>query len=273
MKKIVFIGGGHITQALIQGLVHSEVSPSEIIVSNPTLAKMRNFLIKTKVNSTTDNKFAVKNSSIIFICVRPAVVKRVVQEIRSSILTDAVIISVAACINFDLLYRYFGRKKVKLVRIMPNIPVKENKGVIGFIAGTSVSLKEKTAITGMLKKLGFVFECTNEKLLDKLSLISGCGPGIVSYFINTLKNESQHLGFSADQSETIALKTYEGTIAHLIQQQISPQTLVKEVATPGGVTESIIMTLSTKYPLLLRKSLKSGYDRITNIARELEEKA
>ena len=81
------------------------------------------------------------------------------------------------------------------------------------------------------------------------------------------------MGFSEAEAEKIAVKTFEGTIVHLLHNNRSPQTLVKEVATPGGITEKIIVTLSTKYPLLLRKSLISGYDRITSIARELKEKS
>ena len=273
MKKIAFIGGGHIAQAMINGLIQSSFKPANICVSNPTLTKLREFLVKTKVRSTTNNKFAVKNADIVFITVRPTVVKHVINEIKESVTSRMVIVSVAACIDFALLNRYFDGNVVKLMRIMPNIPVKEKKGVIGLIAGSAVTLREKATVTNLLESLGLIVECTNEKLLDKLSLISGCGPGVTAFLIDTLENEARLMGFSEAAAEKIAVKTFEGTIAHLLHHKRSPQTLVKEVATPGGITEKIIQSLSSGYPQLLRKSLKSGYDRITSITKELKEQS
>lgn len=271
MKKITFIGAGHIAQAMIHGLIQSGFNPANICVSNPNLFKLRNFLAMTKVISTTDNKFAVKDSDVIFITVRPSVVKSVIFEIKSEVPTHAIIISVAACVDFVLLTHYFDSKKVKCMRIMPNIPVGENRGVIGWTAGKNITKKETDGVLRLLKPLGSLISCKNEIELDRLSLISGCGPGVVSYLIDVLIQEAKRFGFSRDTAESLAIETFAGTVVHLRKHKKSPQSLVTAVATSGGITESIITQLSRQYPCLLRKSMQSGYDRITKVAKKLKD--
>lgn len=272
MNKIAFIGGGHIAQALAQGLIMGGIDPSTITVTNPTLGKLARFSKKTKAHTTTDNRNAVQNADIVFITVQPDIVKQVIDEIKESISSGMIIISVAACVDFALLSRYFGKRmKVKLVRILPNIPVEERKGVVGITYNSQVTAKDRKKVTKLLQRLGLVIECKSEKMREKLGLISGCGPGVVGYLIEAMKKEAQRFGFTPQESESIAIKTFEGTIAHLKAAKINPNQLVAAVATPGGITEKIIQTLSSGYPQLLRKSLMRGYDRITNITKELKE--
>jgi len=272
MENFVFIGGGHICQAMVSGLIAKEsINPSSITIATPHPSCFARSLKMDGVNVIRDNKKAATHADILFITVKPNVVKRVIHKIRDTISSSTLVVSVAACVDFALLSRYFGKKKVKLIRIMPNIPVAERKGVIGVIVNSYVTSKERKMIMDFLQPLGLTIDCKSEEHLDKLSLISGCGPAVVGYLIQTLKEESTHLGFTPHQAETIALKTFEGTIAHMKAANISPRQLVSSVATPGGITERIIDTLSLKYPQLLRKSLRKGYDRITNVSKLLKE--
>lgn len=51
------------------------------------------------------------------------------------------------------------------------------------------------AITHLLSPLGLLITCKNDAELDKLGMISGCGPGYVGYFMHNLEKDVMSYGF------------------------------------------------------------------------------
>lgn len=255
IKKIAVIGMGHIGKAVINGLLRGGVKRSNLFLSN----------------ESDKNVHAVKKSDIIFICVKPAVVKEVICGIRPFLTDDKIIISVAACVSLKLLERYFNSKKLKIMRIMPNIPVAYGKGVVGFIDSPYLSGKERTAVLKILGNLGLTIVCKNEAMLDKLSLISGCGTGYAGYFMRNLEKVAENYGFSSDDRKRIILATFEGAIRHIMETKISFEGLVEKVATKGGITEEVINNLDKRnYFQNLKAGIDAGYAKIKKISNNLE---
>ena len=254
-KKIAILGAGHIGKAIFRGLLKSGVRRKDIYLSN----------------KSGKNGKAVKNSEIIFICVKPKVVKEVFGEIKSYLTENKIIISVAACASLNLLEKYAGTEKYKMVRIMPNIPVAYNLGVIGILFNTVVNDEEKKNIRKTLSKLGILVDCRDDEQLDRLSMVSGCGTGYVGYFMDNLENVAKTYGFNRKKRKQIVLATFEGAIRHLMETNISFSQLVEEVATPGGITEEVINHLKKKkFFENLKSGVDRGYDKVQKIAKILE---
>lgn len=270
-KNIAFIGAGHIGQALADGLVTAKaISAKNLILANPRLDCLYRFIDKS-IQVTTDNVEAVKGADVIFITVRPKVVKIVVEQINNYVKKDSIIISVAAGVTFDLLHKYFSAKDIKMVRIMPNIPVAYGLGVVGWV-GENLTANDKILIKSLLKPLGLVIECKDEKTLDKLSMISGCGIGYVAYFMNNLEKITKSYGFSEDETRRIVNQVFSGTNRHLEVIHESPEELIKAVATKGGITEEVIDSLDTgEFQHLLSESIKKGYDKMGKLTEELNQ--
>ncbi|MBD3840126.1 MAG: hypothetical protein IE878_07075, partial [Epsilonproteobacteria bacterium] len=57
-----------------------------------------------------------------------------------------------------------------------------------------------------------VFPLENEEDLDTVTLLSGCGPAIVSQFVEILANYGVDKGLSLEKSRTLALQTFKGTV-------------------------------------------------------------
>lgn len=181
-KKIAIIGGGHIGLALIQGLINSgKVSSSQLIVANPSLSKITH-LKKHGVEITTDNRIAAVKATLVFLAVKPFVVDQVLLEI-SDLVKDKLIISLAAVVTIDKLINRV--KNTKVLRIMPNMSISCNQGVIGLYA-KKLTGQDKKHIRELLTCLGLVVEVKKEKDLDALTLLSGCGPAIVAQFMDIL---------------------------------------------------------------------------------------
>ncbi len=259
-KKIAIIGTGHMGQALLEGLAHiNNLNLNNIIVANPSRLKPQTLRKHFGVQITTDNKKACIFADWIFITVKPFSVKQVVSEIKDT-LSNKLILSVAAGVDIRLLAQYLGSNKKKIIRIMPNIPVSQNQGIVGMYANKNVSTKELKSVTSLLSSLGEIIKVEKEQDLDTFTLLSGCGPAVVAYFINFLLRYGQENGLSYKDALKVALKTFEGTLIYLRNKKITPSILQDSVATKGGVTEAILVSFD-------RATLNKSFDEAMTIGR------
>lgn len=269
--KIGIIGFGHIGHALFDGLLRNKfLSSDNFILTNPNIDKIRRLIKTNKPMVTTNNTLAVQKSDVIVIAVKPKVVKSVITEIKAYLSRQKIVVSVAACVSLDLLNRYSSSDENKFIRIMPNIPVAYGIGVIGWVANKRVMKKDKIMFNKMFSSLGLLVRCRNEEMLDRLSLISGCGSGYVAYFMENLKKISKQYGFDKSLAQKIVLATFTGTIQHLRATKLEFNDFVQEVATKGGITEEVIRNME-KYNFysIFNTSVEKGYNKIKKISNEL----
>ncbi len=260
--EIGIIGAGHMGLALVRGFLRSGVKPSALIVASPQPSKLGT-LKRRGVWVVSDNRQAALRARIIMVAVKPQVVASVLSEIRDDVRTQLVV-SVAAGITVASIGRNL-RRKTRIARIMPNMPVADGRGVIGLFT-KNVPKTERNRLRGTLQRLGIVIEVAKEKELDALTLISGCGPGVVSYLLTLMAHEAQSLGLSETDATRVALATFEGTLRHLEARRISPQKLQTAVATKGGVTASMLLSLEkSSFKRDFAKAYKTGQKKIQSI--------
>jgi pyrroline-5-carboxylate reductase len=262
--RIAVIGAGHIGLALIEGLLRGrQISASKIILSSPAFGKIKK-LKKFNISVTSDNELAAAKSDIVFLAVKPALVRKVILEMREA-LKGKVVVSLAAGIPLAKLQTIGKGSGARFLRIMPNMSISCGQGVIGLFA-KGLQAKEKSKLKNLLETLGFCIEVKNENDLDVLTVISGSGPAIASYFIETLAASAQKLGLSRNSADAIAHKTFHGTLEYIDEYEISPQELMRSVATKGGVTEAILAKLNKeKINDKVLAGLKEGHAKIKKI--------
>lgn len=251
-KKIGIIGFGHMGKSLMKGLLNSGLKRENISISS----KLEN------------NKETAHQSELIFIAVKPFNVQTVLNEIKE-IVQNKIIISIAAGVNIYLIENYLGNSSQKIMRIMPNILISENVGCIGFYSNKYVKTYEKIEIIKLLSHIGTVIKVKKESDLDRLTLLIGCAPAIVSYFIELLTHYAKLKGLN-DNSLDIVLNSFSGVITYLKRKEIVPGLLIKSVSTKGGITEAIINNMEKKN--IKKKFIDSmtvGYKKINEIESKL----
>lgn len=250
-NKLAIIGVGHMGNALRKGLLNSGFKKENIILSN----------------QAGNNKKAAMQAAWIILVVKPLIAHQVIEEIKDSI-HDKLLISAAAAVSIRTIEEYTKNKKQKIIRIMPNINVAYNNGVIAFYANKFVSGKDKKQAISLLSMLGTVIEVKNEQYLDSLTLISACGPAVVSYFIKMLSKVALSIGFAKIDSELIALKTFSGTLTYLQNTKFSHTYLQNIVATKGGITEEILKSMDMRNLFsLFNESINSGKDKLDKLRK------
>ena len=154
---------------------------------------------------------------------------------------------------------------------MPNISVAYSLGVVGWVGNKNIRLADKKLIADLFVPLGILVACKNEEELDRVDIISGCGPGVIAYFINNFEKVTQSYGFSQREGAEMAQYVFAGTVAHLKKTGLSAQDLITAVATKGGITEEVIKNLNkNNFYMVLKKSFQKGYAKIGKITRDLE---
>lgn len=254
-KKIAIIGMGHMGKALVKGLIHGGFKKENILVSN----------------DSSENKKVAEQADWIILAVKPLSVQEVLQEI-TSLISEKILFSIAAGVSMQALAQMTTSNQ-KIIRLMPNLLVQYAQGIVGYHANTSITSEEKETTIGIFSGLGKVIECNNEDELDAITVIAGCGPALVAYFISLLRKSGQKLGLRKEVANSLTWQTFLGTLTLMEKANLQAEELQTAVATKGGITESIINSLDEKRFLSqFVKSLEQGYVKIKKIRQEVENK-
>ena len=234
-KKIGFIGAGNMGSTIIDGLVNSfENINGKIYVTDRTGQKAEKLCEKHDINLCENNAKLVLECDVIFLAVKPEVHWSVLEEISSYISDEKLIISMMAGITIEDINQHF-EQPVKIIRIMPNVGVTVNEGMIALSGGDNVGREEIDLAIELLSSIGRVDEI-EEHLMDAVTAISGCSPAYIAMFVEALADGSVLRGMPRDKAYMYAAQTLIGTGKMILEKGIHPGKLKDLVSSPAGVT-------------------------------------
>ena len=234
-KKIGFIGCGKMASAIINGVISSGFIPKNNIKGseiNPEFAE--NAQKRLGIDVITDNKALVMDSDIIFLVTKPNQVSDILEEIKSELTSDKLLVSIAAGVSTSKIENIVGRQRV--VRVMPNTPALVLEGMSGVCKGSYASESDLDFVAELLSNIGKVIKVT-EQQMDIVTAISGSGPAFFYKVIEDMARAGEKLGLDYEKSLTLATQTALGSAKMVFNRgEIPVQTLIDNVATKGGCT-------------------------------------
>lgn len=238
MKKdetvsIGIIGAGNMGGALARGLAKS-YRPENIGIFDIDGEKAGKTAKSMKIKHAETLKNLVDNRTIIILAVKPDGIVPVLNEIKSYIGSEHVIVSIAAGISLGAMQRAAGQQ-VKIVRAMPNTPAILGEGMTALCAGESVTGDEMATVLRIFQCAGRVLEVP-ERLMDAVTALSGSGPAFAFTFIQALADGGVKMGIPRDKAATMAAQTVLGAAKMVLESADDPITLRGRVASPGGTT-------------------------------------
>ena len=142
MKKLGFIGGGNMAEALVRGLVARKIfKPAELIVSDVDSPRRRKIKTALKVAVTNDNLEVIRESRAILLAVKPQQIDEVLTGVKSAEkirLHEKLFISIAAGITLARLTGALGAK-ARVIRVMPNAPAMVGRGMAALVRSKGAS--------------------------------------------------------------------------------------------------------------------------------------
>lgn len=239
-KTIAFIGGGHITEIIIENLLKAQaVSTENVIVSDPDQKRCELLENKFSVSTTNDNIKAAREGEILFINVRPQIVDEVLEDFRNASLQPGkILVTLAAGIPMEK-YQQLGQN-LAIVRALPNPPSQIGKGIIVISFNRFVLDIQQKKILQLFDSMGEVVILEEEHINTAMALSS---PSSILLFFESLIDAGVRKGLDRDTAIKIAYQTIVGVMEVWKKRQVSPEELLKEACTPGGISVESVAAL------------------------------
>ncbi len=234
MAKIGFIGMGNMGSAILKGLLKHGGS-QELQFTAAHKEKMEQVTRETGVPHAASNAACAAWSEYLILAVKPQYFDSVFHEIRQSLRPGQIVISLAPGIAIASLKERLGGQ-VRVVRAMPNTPALLGEGMTGIAYdGSAFAEEEQAELLRIFSACGRV-ERVEERQMDAVGCVSGCGPAFVYMFIEALADGGVKYGLPRKTAYEMAAQTVLGSAKMVLETGRHPGELKDAVCSPGGTT-------------------------------------
>lgn len=264
-KKIGFIGCGNMGSSMVGGLLKSGfIKPEQIIVSNKTEIPLKRLSDEFNVITTLNNKDVVKKSDIIFLAVKPNIYKSIIEEIKSELTNDKLIITIAAGITIENMEQWLG-DDLKIIRTMPNTPALVGEAMTAICPNKNVSEDELKYCIKIFKSFGEC-ETLEEKYFDGFIAVAGSSPAYVFMFIESMADGAVKLGIPREKAYKMAAQSVLGSAKMILETGKHPGELKDMVCSPAGTTIEAVIELEK---LGFRNSVIQAMDKCAEKSKNM----
>ncbi|GKU81098.1 pyrroline-5-carboxylate reductase [Niallia sp. NCCP-28] len=245
MTKIVFIGAGSMSEALISGIISSKMIDNEnIFVTNSSNKKRLNYLhSQYGVNFTYKLDELVQDADVVILAMKPKDVKQGIGNIQAYLSEKTLLISVLAGVSIKSLELLAG-KKLPVARAMPNTSAAVGKSATGIAVNETVTDTQMELILNIFQTVGLT-AVVEETKIDAVTGLSGSGPAYFYYIVEAMEKGASEIGLDPDIANDFIVQTLKGAAEMIATSKKSPLELRQNVTSPGGTTEAGIKVLES----------------------------
>ena len=268
-KKIGFIGGGNMAEAILKGMLSSKlVKASNIFISEPNKSRQTFLTAEFKVKAVKGNLDLVKKADVLIVAVKPQIIREVLKDIADQVDSKKLVISVAAGVPISQIENALSKgnkKKLCVVRTMPNTPSVVQEGVTAITAGKGVGKPDLKISHEIFQAVGRTVEVAEEQI-DAVTGLSGSGPAYIFMIIEALSDAGVKMGLSRQVANELTVQTVLGSALLVRETGTSPGELKNRVTSPGGTTIAGLHALEKGS---LRATLMNAVEKATLRSKEL----
>ena len=238
-KKVLVIGAGTMGLAYAKAVVRSEFfSIDNLMIADPNAAKFKELQQITRFDLFENVADCLSEAAQLLIAVKPYHATGLMADLKPMMKEDQLVVSIMAGVTIQSIQEGLGVHKV--VRAMPNLPAQVGKGLTSFTSSIEVSRLELSTVQQLLNTTGKSVYLDTENDIDASTGISGSGPAYVFYFMQSMLEAAQKMGFSDHDSKVLVSQTFEGAVELFNQSDLSPESWMDRVASKGGTTRAAL---------------------------------
>ncbi len=254
-KKIGFIGIGNMGQAIINGLLASNLIDKNDIIAYDCDSKKRDIVEKKGIKIAGSSNDLISKADIIILAVKPQIIGNVLNEIKMEMKKSQTIISIAAGITIKYIENLLG-DKIPVMRVMPNTPALVKEGMTAICRGKFATGKDEKIAEKIFSSVGKTIKI-RESLMDAVTGLSGSGPAYIFFIIEALIEAGKQVGLSKSDAEILTKQTLLGAAKMVIETGEDAAVLRRKVTSPGGTTEAALNYLNKeKFTQILIEAVK-----------------
>ena len=234
-KKIAFIGGGAMAEAIIKGVLGGGlIAASDIYVGNRTQKRCDYLNATYGVQAMTDNQAAVAEADLVIFAVKPQVAPvALTPALMAHLKPSAWVLSIMGSVSIEQLHAY--APGLPVVRTMPNTPLAVGAGMTAICCDEAVTESMRADAAAIFSSCGEI-EFVDEKAIEAITAISGCGPGYCFVIIDALADAGVRAGLPRALAIKLAAQTLAGSGKLCVESGLHPAQLRDQVTSPGGTT-------------------------------------
>ncbi len=233
MRTIAVLGCGNMGGAIIRGIASGREKIANIKVYDKDLSKVEAICDETGCISCSSEIDAVNGSEVVFIAVKPDMVRKLLGEIKDAC-KGKIIVSIAAGVNVYTFLDILGHN-AKVVRTIPNLPAVVGEALAGLFFH-NVSDEDKVYVERLFSSFGKTVTVYKEEQIDEMIAVTSSSPAYICMFVEALADGAVRAGFNRDDAYKMALQTIYGTAKLMLEKNIHPAVLKDQVCSPGGTT-------------------------------------
>lgn len=236
--KVGIVGFGTLGRAIAAGL-RGDARVEEIVATT-----RRGLAVpeQPEISVSADNAALARQAGVIILCVKPFQMEAVTRDIAPSITGNKLVITAAAAISTAQVEYWIGRGDTPVVRAMPNTPFRVGEGMTVLAAGSRATAEHLKLAESLFASHGRT-AIVEERLMDAVTGISGCGPAYMYVVIEALSDAGVKLGLPRETARLLVAQTMLGSAKLVLSSDAHPAALKDEVTTPAGCTIDGLMEL------------------------------
>jgi pyrroline-5-carboxylate reductase len=264
-KRVGFVGGGNMGEALIRGLLGANLVPPELMAATDVRTERTAQLTRQfGITAHDNNPRLVREADVVILAVKPQVMASVLAEIAPVVTARHLLISIAAGVATATIRAGLG-KDARIVRVMPNTPALVLQGAAAIAGGAGAAPEDLAVAEEIFGAVGRVV-VLDEGAMDAVTGLSGSGPAYVAIVIESLADGGVRMGLDRATAMTLATQTVLGAAQLLLETGMHPGVLKDMVSSPGGTTIAGITALEEGG---VRATFIRAVERATLRSREL----
>src|SRR6185436_6838941 len=170
-KRLAFIGGGTMAEAMIRGVLDKHlVPPSHVFVTGPRRERRAELTKQFGVKALALNAEAAEGAHVVVLSVKPQILPTVLRELRGKLRADQLVVSIVAGAPLAVLRE--GLDHATIVRAMPNTPAQIGMGITAWCATSNVERDQRDRAKAILGALGEEIEVEEEGMVDMATALS-----------------------------------------------------------------------------------------------------
>ncbi|MBQ9941316.1 MAG: pyrroline-5-carboxylate reductase [Clostridia bacterium] len=264
-----FIGVGNMASAIITGILNKGLySEKDIKIYDKDTDKYKKF----NLTPSESIKDLCIESDMIFLCVKPQIYTDVLEEISCSVpkelIEKKVFISIAAGISTSFICRKLS-VKTAVIRVMPNTPLLIGEGASAICKNEFANDDTFSNVADIFSSLG-VCKKLEEDTMNKIIAVNGSSPAYVYLLAKAMCNGALAQGIQDDILPLI-IQTIIGSAKMMEQSSLTPDQLIKMVASPNGTTLAALQSFEDDdFCGIVARAMQQCTNRAEEIAEEIE---
>ena len=253
--KVLLIGCGKMGGAMLRQWADTDAY--HITVADPAATDLPDGV--THVSKATD--LPVGFFDVVLIAIKPQMIADVLPDYAPALKSGGCFVSIAAGCSVATIAKVVG--DAAIVRVMPNMGAMVGLGVSGLFPSRACTVTQMGDVTALIARTGTCVQLKSEDEIDRLTAVSGSGPGYVFEIMRSYVEAAKAVGFDQDTARSLVFDTIAGAVETARQSDASLEDLRNSVTSKNGTTQAGLAQLMRGAQLdgLLHDTVQAAYAR------------